>query len=240
MSMMSPMSRRSKLVVVIALASWVVGCGASGGSGGSSGGGAARSVSTLEALPLPARLAVEREVGDGDVKKVSAYEFEGRTVYRVRFLTADSQKGDLQVGGDGRVLRREVEVSEVKFETLPEAVRAAAAAHTGGVLPRTATRGMIGTHEVYAIEAELSGREHDFVFDSGGRLLESSQAIDAGQLPTVAKAALLHRFPGLKIDEVSEVRAGSLRYFEVEFEHDGRRIEATMLDDGTFRSVASR
>lgn len=231
---MSLMRRKSNLssglIVVIAMSSWVVGCG-SLRSG---------SPSALEPLPMPARLSVEREVGDGSVKKVSADEFEGRAVYHVAFLTADKQKGDLQVTSDGRVLRKEIALSEVNIATLPEAVRAAAVSQTGGVLPRTATRGMIGAREVYAIEVQIAGRDHGFVFDSGGKLLESSEVIDAGQLPMTAKAALLQRFPGHTVGEVEEVRAGTQRYFEVELKHEGRWVEVTILDDGTFRSVAAK
>ena len=60
----------------------------------------------MEQLPDPVRQAVEREVGDGEVREIERDRHQGRVVYEVEFVR-NNQRFELEVSEDGRVLRRQ-------------------------------------------------------------------------------------------------------------------------------------
>lgn len=225
-------------VAVVSTSVWAGGCQVNGGKPTEKQ--VAASQKKLDALPAPARLAVSREFPGSVVKKAYEDEGLGRAVYAIELLTAEGKDAELRVTGDGRLLYREVEEETVKFAALPDAVKRAATAHTGGAKITEADRKTVGGVEQYEVEAILAGVEHELTFDATGTLVREEIEINPEQLPAAVKSALRARFPDVSVTKAEEIRQAGAISYEVEGKKGTRHVEAVLTPTGEFVSVRTR
>jgi uncharacterized membrane protein YkoI len=204
---------------------------------------ARQSEERLSQLPPPARLLAQREA-TGGVARVSTEEFDGKTVYRVRYFDDKARQGELQLTGDGRLLSKHVLYETVPFPQVPEVVRAALLARTGGVSPRTAIHEERGdassSSEVYKFEVTIGGTEHEYVIDTTGGLYKQEVVIDPNHLPVAVQAAVEQRFNHPKLDSAEEIHRGDTVIYEVTgkaSDGKGEAFEVQVMPDGTIHAV---
>jgi hypothetical protein len=152
------------LVVVVGVAALVTGCGTSGNGGGSS------AQVSLEDLPPAPRATVQRLTAGGQIERIDKEVEDGRVVYDVEARVGGKHMEFLVADSDGTVLETE---TEVDFDRLPAAVRAAAAQYFDSTVGLTAlTKDAFG-QKSYEISGTRNGKSAEATFDPTGKLIET-------------------------------------------------------------------
>lgn len=197
----------------------------------------------MAVLPAPARLAAEREA-HGGVRAVTTEEFDGKTVYRVKYIDEQRRSGEIQLTGDGRLLSRHLTYETVAFSQVPQAVREALLTRTGGVAPRTATHEERGdassSTETYKCVVYLAGVMHEYVIDTTGGLYKQEVGLNVENLPVPVLASVKQRFNNPVLSRAEEIQRGTSVIYEVTGKADGGKgpeFEVQTSPDGTIHSV---
>jgi uncharacterized membrane protein YkoI len=121
---------------------------------------------TLAQMSGPARATVNKEVGGGQVDKITKEGERGKTVYDVEATVDGKHMEYLIADADGELLGTEV---PIEFGQLPEAVRAAADKHFGTATGLTVMKGVEYGETHYEIEGLQNGKKVEVTFDSAGK-----------------------------------------------------------------------
>jgi hypothetical protein len=125
---------------------------------------------SLEALPAPARAAIEKEAGAGaTITKVAKEREGGREAYEADFRRQDAE-GSVKVGADGAVVEIEKNVDEA---SLPPAVEKTLARVRGKGKVREA---VAVTSYFYEIKVEENGHVKEVKIDPLGRVQAKDEA----------------------------------------------------------------
>lgn len=81
----------------------------------------------------------------------------------------------------------------------------------------------------YEISIKDDGAEISYIFTQDGALIEIKKEIDSKNLPEISQKLLKEKFPGLKIEEIEEVRE---IYYEIEGLLDGKTVEIEISNEG--------
>ena len=178
----------------------------------------------------------DAEIEEIELKTVIFYEVElqkeGREV-EVKILenghVLDSGMEKKDEAGEAEGGESEKE-SEVTWDQLPEAVRAAIEQHRPGARPEKVDREVKKGHALYDTEFEkVEGVRREIVMDEGGRIVEIEDEIDPTQLPGVVREEVEKLYPNLPIKEAA---LKHLTYYVIEIEQDDKEIEVKALANG--------
>jgi len=125
---------------------------------------------SLDALPAPARAAIEKQAGAGaTITKVAREREGGREAYEADFRRQDGE-GSVKVGADGAVVEIEKNVDEA---SLPPAVKKTLARVRGKGKVREA---VAVTSYFYEVEVEENGHVKEVKIDPLGRMEAKEEA----------------------------------------------------------------
>jgi uncharacterized membrane protein YkoI len=156
-------------VLVVALITGVSGCGAMSKQEAKKD--ATAQQVPLSAVPEPARIAIEKLVAGGEIKKIEKEEVDGKAVYDVE-ATVGERDVEYDVASDGAVLTTEV---SVPYASLPAAVRAAAEKYFGSGAGLKASREVEDGKTVYEVEGQKKGSMVALTLTDAGRIIEEEK-----------------------------------------------------------------
>ena len=125
----------------------------------------------LSAVPEPARIAIEKLVAGGEIKKIEKEEVDGKVVYDVE-ATVGEKDVEYDVAGDGTVLTTE---ESVPYASLPAAVRAAAEKYFGSAAGLKASREVESVKTFYEVEGAKKGNAVTLKLTDAGRIVEEEK-----------------------------------------------------------------
>jgi uncharacterized membrane protein YkoI len=121
---------------------------------------------TLAEMSEPARATAQKEVGGGQVNKITKEVERGKTVYDVEATVGGKHMEYLIAEKDGELLGTEV---PIEFSQLPEPVRAAAEKYFGTSAGLIAMKGVEYGETQYEIEGPKNGKKVEVTFDPAGK-----------------------------------------------------------------------
>jgi uncharacterized membrane protein YkoI len=117
-------------------------------------------------MSTPARATMNKQVGGGNVEKITREVEKGKTVYDVEASVGGKHMEYLIADADGELLGTEV---PIEYSQLPEPVKAAAEKHFGTSTGLTAMKGVEYGQTHYEIEGMKSGKKSEISFDPEGK-----------------------------------------------------------------------
>lgn len=126
---------------------------------------------SLPAVPEPARIAIEKLVAGGKIKKIEKEEVDGKVLYEVE-ATVGEKDVAYDVAGDGTVLMTE---DSVPYATLPAPVRAAAEKYFGSAAGLRASREVGNAKTLYEVEGTKKGNAVTLKLTDVGRIVEEEK-----------------------------------------------------------------
>jgi uncharacterized membrane protein YkoI len=126
---------------------------------------------TMKDLPSAVRVAAEKAIAGGSLKRVVVEKEDGQVAYSVEAMMGGNTK-EFTFATDGTLLAEE---EDVAFAKLPEAVRAAAEKYFGGSRELRASIENAKSVTSYEITGRKGGKSVAVRFSAQGALLEEEE-----------------------------------------------------------------
>ncbi|MEN6575931.1 MAG: hypothetical protein ABFD90_06270 [Phycisphaerales bacterium] len=125
----------------------------------------------LSAVPEPARIAMEKLIAGGEIRKIEKEEVDGKVVYDVE-ATVGEKAVEYDVADDGTVLTAE---ESVPYASLPAVVRASAEKYFGSAAGLQASREVENGKTFYEVEGRRKGNAVALKLTNAGRIVEEEK-----------------------------------------------------------------
>jgi uncharacterized membrane protein YkoI len=180
----------------------------------------------LSDLPPALQMAVNRQIGQGNLEEIDKNFDEGAITYDATMTDTAGQERDFTLAENGMLLSEEVSLSD-----LPPALQAAVNGQVGqGKLEGIDETFDGGTADYEASMATSDGQERDFTLGSDGTLV--SREISLSETPAVVQDTITRRIGGGKIIEIDQSYDTKRPQYQVEGEKDGQSIDFTVGPKG--------
>ena len=128
----------------------------------------------MKDLPSAVRVAAEKAIAGGELKRILWENEDGRDAYSVEASIAGKAK-EFTFASDGTLLAEE---ESVAFAQLPETVRVAAEKYFGGSRDLQASKEIEKGVTAYEVEGRKHGEEKSLKFSAEGTLVENEKDED--------------------------------------------------------------
>jgi hypothetical protein len=184
----------------------------------------------IDLVPMAVKDTALKEIGSNKIECVSLVTLpEGKTRFAFRY-GVDGHKARLSLDSNGTLLFKGVVTG---VGALPTAVKdTIVKAAADKVTVKSAVAITHGTENFYLAWWKVDGKSFKVKVHPDGMLAETYREISIGEVPALAKDALLKEAGNLKIERVSEITKGDTKEYQASWYVEGRRMAYDVTPEG--------
>ncbi|MDP8980546.1 MAG: hypothetical protein M3O35_08155 [Acidobacteriota bacterium] len=123
----------------------------------------------------------------------------------------------------------------VKMKDLPPAVQKSIQEQTKGLELRGLAKEVENGQTFYEAETRVNGHSKDFLFDTGGKLVEVEEEVAIDTIPAAARAAIEKYAAGGKITKTESVTKDGVVSYEAAVTKGKKKSEVAVSADGVVK-----